>query len=145
MIYEIGKEEHPTLCAIWESAVRATHHFLSKEDFEFYKTKLPSYLEQTKLYGFKKNGVLKGFLGVSQEQIEMLFVDNRYRNFGVGGKLLLYAINELGIKKVDVNEDNLLALGFYEKFGFKVISRDSLDIEKKPYAILHLEFTAAPL
>ena len=38
MISSAEKKDYPVLIDIWESAVKATHDFLSDEDFEFYKT-----------------------------------------------------------------------------------------------------------
>lgn len=44
----------------------------------------------------------------------------------------------LEVKKVDVNEQNEQALGFYEHHGFKTIGRSELDASGKPYPILHM-------
>lgn len=123
---------------IWESAVVATHDFLSGEDFEYYKSRLPDYLGNVSLYVFCEGEVIKGFLGVSEDKIEMLFIDDRYRGKGVGKILLKYAIEELSIKKVDVNEQNAQARAFYEHFGFKKYHRAELDSERKHYPVLYL-------
>lgn len=40
--------------------------------------------------------------------------------------------------KVDVNEQNNHALGFYEHIGFKVVGRSPLDGQGEPYPILHM-------
>ncbi|MGY0625916.1 MAG: GNAT family N-acetyltransferase, partial [Paraglaciecola chathamensis] len=40
--------------------------------------------------------------------------------------------------KVDVNEQNPKALGFYQRIGFKVVGRSELDGQGKPYPLLHL-------
>jgi len=45
----------------------------------------------------------------------------------------------MDVLKVDVNEQNDQALGFYKGNGFKVISRSEMDSSGKPYPILHLE------
>ena len=42
-----------------------------------------------------------------------------------------------------MNEQNAQAVGFYEHMGYKVVSRDELDTEGKPYPILHLEWKKA--
>ncbi|ENH9207696.1 GNAT family N-acetyltransferase, partial [Vibrio vulnificus] len=44
----------------------------------------------------------------------------------------------LGVTKVDVNEQNPQAVGFYEHMGFKVVSRSPLDDMGKPFPILHM-------
>lgn len=43
----------------------------------------------------------------------------------------------------DVNEQNLLALGFYEKMGFKRTARSSLDGQGRPYPIIHMRYVGA--
>jgi putative acetyltransferase len=138
MINEALHKDYPALIEIWESAVRATHDFLSEEDLEYYKSRLPLYFQYVSLFVFKENETIKGFLGVSEDKIEMLFIDNKSRGQGVGKILLNYAINELNIRKVDVNEQNIQAMAFYEHFGFKKYERSELDSEGKNYPVLYL-------
>ncbi len=42
--------------------------------------------------------------------------------------------------KVDVNEQNPQAVGFYEHMGFEVISRSPLDSLGKPFPLLHMQY-----
>lgn len=53
-------------------------------------------------------------MGFYETTLEMLFVDNQYRGKGIGKELVTYAIQRLGINKVDVNEQNIQAVGFYQ-------------------------------
>ncbi|MDU1892162.1 MAG: GNAT family N-acetyltransferase [Dysgonomonas sp.] len=139
MIISADKKDYPVLIDVWESAVKATHDFLSDEDFEFYKQHIPIYFQHVDLYLYKNNnGEIKGFLGVSDDNIEMLFVDNSSRGSGIGTILLDFAVNELNARKVDVNEQNKQALNFYYHFGFKEVDRSEFDGEGKAYPILHL-------
>jgi Acetyltransferases len=140
MIYPASKTDYPVLINVWESAVKATHDFLSVEDFEFYKRHIPIYFEHVSLYMYKdEKGAIKGFLGVSDNSIEMLFVDNESRGTGIGKILLDYAVNKLNARHVDVNEQNTQALKFYYHFGFEEVDRSEYDGEGKEYPILHLE------
>lgn len=84
------------------------------------------------------NGSILGFVGVHDSKIEMLFILNEARGQGVGKVLLQYAIAHLGATKVDVNEQNPQAVGFYEHMGFNVVSRSPLDDMGKPFPILHM-------
>ena len=68
----------------------------------------------------------------------MLFVSPDYVNNGVGRALTKYAIAKQQATKVDVNEQNPKALGFYQRIGFKVVGRSELDGQGKPYPLLHL-------
>ena len=69
----------------------------------------------------------------------MLFVHPDYRGKQVGKKLLTYSIEKMNVRKVDVNEQNDQAVGFYKRFGFETISRSELDATGKPYPVLHME------
>lgn len=138
MIREVKKTDYPILVDIWESAVLSTHDFLKKEDFLFYREHLPTYFQYVTLYGYEQDGRLVGFIGVAENNIEMLFVHNDYRYKGVGKRLVMYAIEKLQVCKVDVNEQNIQAIGFYRHMGFSVITRSDLDAEGKAYPILHM-------
>lgn len=138
MIREVKKKDYPILVDIWESAVLSTHDFLKKEDFLYYREHLPTYFQYVILYGYEQDGRLVGFIGVAENNIEMLFVHNDYRYKGVGKRLVMYAIEKLQVCKVDVNEQNIQAIGFYRHLGFSVITRSDLDAEGKAYPILHM-------
>ncbi|HIZ33319.1 MAG TPA: GNAT family N-acetyltransferase [Candidatus Bacteroides merdigallinarum] len=138
MIRKIEVTDYPRLVEIWESAVSATHDFLKEEDFRYYKQQLPTYFQYVNLYGWEKDGRLVGFMGIAEGNLEMLFVDNDYRGIGVGKELITYAIDNLEVTKVDVNEQNVQALGFYKHIGFQVYERSELDGEGKEYPILHM-------
>ena len=135
------KAEYPELVAIWESSVRASHHFLTEADIQFFKPLvLNEYLQAVDLFCIRSdNGSISGFMGLSEDKIEMLFVDPVSFGKGIGKSLVRFAINEKGINKVDVNEQNEQAVGFYKKAGFKVIDRSELDGMGKAYPLLHMK------
>ena len=139
MIREIREDDYPRLMDIWESAVKSTHEFLLEEDFLYFKERLPIYFQYAHLFGLEKNGAIYGFIGVAEGNLEMLFVHNNYRGMGVGKELAQYAIDNLSVTKVDVNEQNLQAIGFYTHIGFHVVGRSELDGQGKAYPILHME------
>lgn len=139
MIRKINKDDYPRLIDIWESAVLHTHDFLKQEDFIYYKKNLHTYFQYVSLYGFEQGGHLVGFIGIAEHKIEMLFVHNDYRSKGIGKELATYAITKLGTSKVDVNEQNTQAIGFYQHIGFSVVTRSELDADSKAYPILHMQ------
>lgn len=140
-IDRIKKEEYPEVVDLWEASVRATHHFLKEEDIVYFKPLiLNHYLDTVELRCARNGeGQILGFAGVAEENLEMLFVHPDHRGKGVGKLLLEVALRHLGVKKVDVNEQNVQALEFYRHLGFKVVGRSELDSSGKPYPILHME------
>lgn len=70
--------------------------------------------------------------------LEMLFVAPHARGKGLGRQLVEYLVRERGIRRVDVNEQNTQAAGFYARLGFRATGRDATDSSGRPYPILHL-------
>lgn len=138
MIREIKETDYPRLIEIWENAVLNTHDFLKEEDFLYFKKQLPVYFQYVMLLGFEQEGVLVGFMGIANGNLEMLFVDNCCRGAEIGKQLVAYAVANLQVTKVDVNEQNTQAIGFYKYMGFNIVGRSELDGEGKEYPILHM-------
>jgi putative acetyltransferase len=140
-IDNIDKNEYQEVVELWEASVRATHHFLKEDDIEYFKPLiLNTYLDAVELRCIRNDKYeIVGFLGVAEQNLEMLFIHPEYRGKGIGKTLLDYAIDSLKVTKVDVNEQNEQAVGFYKHCGFQLISRSELDASGKPYPILHME------
>ena len=137
-IVRCNEKDYETLAGIWERSVMATHDFLKNDDFTEIKAALiPDYFPNVELYAVADNGVFAGFIGLSPDSIEMLFIDNDYRGQGYGSSLIEFA-KRSGATKVDVNEQNPSALNFYKAKGFRIIGRDEVDDADRPYPILHL-------
>lgn len=139
-IDNVKKNEHLKLLEIWEASVRATHDFLKEEDLQELKPLiLEQYFDAVDLRCAKNSqGEILGFCGVHDGAIEMLFISPDARGKGVGSLLATHAIKEQGVTKVDVNEQNEQAKGFYLHIGFSVIGRSAVDGQGKPYPLLHL-------
>lgn len=137
-IVRCNETDYLTLSGIWERSVRATHNFLTEESIMEIKSSLvTAYFPAVNLYAACDNGILTGFIGLSDNKIEMLFVDSNQLRHGYGSALVDFAI-QLGTTKVDVNEQNPAALSFYQAKGFRTISRNDTDEDGRPYPILHL-------
>ncbi len=137
------KEDHLVLIEIWEASVRATHDFLQEEDIVTLKPLiLEQYFDAVDLKCAKdQSGNILGFCGVHDGNIEMLFISPDSRGSGVGSLLTNNAVNNPDATKVDVNEQNKQALGFYKHVDFNVVGHSPLDGQRKPYPPLHMELS----
>lgn len=127
------------LIEVWEKSVRSSHHFLSKEDLMYYRSRImDTYFDAVELYVIRQQNIV-AFMGLSAKMVEMLFVLPSEKGKGYGSTLLKYALTEKRIRKIDVNEQNSEAYQFYLRKGFKVIGKDYTDAEGKPYPIIHLQ------
>ncbi len=126
------------LLAVWESSVRATHDFLSEQDIVMLRPDVLNALRHVPvLFIALEDEKPVAFLGMDGKNVEMLFVDASFRGFGAG-RLLMRAALRRGACRVDVNEQNPQALGFYLHMGFIVDSRSPNDAQGRSFPILHL-------
>jgi putative acetyltransferase len=73
----------------------------------------------------------------------MLFVAPEARGKGVGALLCHHAIQHEQATKVDVNEQNPQAIGFYQHLGFGIVGRSEVDGQGKPFPLLHMMLQGA--
>ncbi|MFC6161248.1 GNAT family N-acetyltransferase [Kribbella jiaozuonensis] len=140
-VSEIRPDEYDRAAELWEASVRATHHFVTEADLDVFRPLVrASFGEIAQLAGLRTDdGLLIGFIGVEDGNVEMLFLDPAYRGQGGGSLLLEHAFASFAAVAVDVNEQNPQAIGFYERHGFRVVSRSEHDTTGKPYPILHMK------
>ncbi len=139
IIEKADSNDYGQIMEVWESSVKATHDFLKQEDFEFYKKVIPTnYLPNLDVYILRSVEKTVGFVGISEKNIEMLFILGEQIGKGYGKILLEYAIDNFNANTIEVNEQNTQAIAFYKKLGFKMISRSEKDSENKGYPILKM-------
>ena len=129
------------LLDVWESSVRATHLFLSDKEIQNIKAYVPQALQGVAHLVIAQDGDGRpaAFMGVNEQMLEMLFVAPRERGEGVGKALLQYGMEQFGVSRLAVNEQNPQAKGFYEHMGFQVYRRTELDEQGNPYPLLYME------
>jgi len=124
---------------VWEKSVLATHHFLNPSDFQAIKETVKTIdFNAFEVYCLVQNREVAGILGVAEQKVEMLFLAPDYFGRKLGKKLMDFAVNELRADKVDVNEQNITAVEFYRKFGFKTYERTDKDDQGRDYPLLRM-------
>ena len=135
------------LVEMWEASVRSTHHFLAEKDIRFFKPLVrDKYIPVVELYTIRnEQNRIAAFMGLSDELIEMLFVQPEEQGKWYGKQLIEFAIHDRQIFKVDVNEQNQKATSFYLNRGFDITGRDETDPSGNPFPILHLSLNEITL
>ena len=134
------------LMDVWRSSVEATHDFLTPPEIDAiagYVTGALREIPRLVVACVDDAGAPVAFAGVAEDSLEMLFVAPEMRGRGIGGRLLRHAVEHLGVRRLDVNEQNPQARGFYEHEGFCVVGRSETDAQGGPYPILHMELGRA--
>ncbi len=142
-IIEITKRDEELindLVCVWEQSVKASHHFLASEDIAEYRPFVIDGLKSVEVLScVQVDDRIIGFAGVNKGHLEMLFLHPDYFGDGIGEVYMRKLIEDYQISSLDVNEQNERAKSFYEKFGFKTVSRKDVDDFGKPYPILTMK------
>ncbi|MDH7784465.1 putative acetyltransferase [Ochrobactrum sp. 19YEA23] len=132
----------PALTKIWRASVLATHDFLSREDFnELEKLVGEQYLPNVEVDVIENDGKPVGFMGMTENNIDSLFISPDQRGKGIGKYMIAHA-KQRGALTVDVNEQNTQGVGFYRHMGFVETGRSETDDQGRPYPLLHLRLEA---
>lgn len=143
-IRERQAADHPHLLELWERSVRATHDFLSEADIAELRPQVRDiYFDAVEIWIYEDAAGLAGFIGLSDAQVEMLFLEPERRGQGIGTRLLDHARGLRGALTVDVNEHNPQAHGFYRRYGFVDVGRSPLDGQGRPFPLIHMALPRA--
>ncbi|MGJ0623856.1 GNAT family N-acetyltransferase [Xenorhabdus bovienii] len=140
-IKQANETDFAILIQIWEASVRATHDFLPETIIEELRPLiLNDYLPNLIIYkAVNDQHIIEGFVAVDQQRVEMLFISAQARGKGIGKMLLAFAMTELQINELDVNEQNEQGVGFYKHMGFQVFARSEVDGQGNPFPLLHMK------
>ncbi len=125
---------------VWHDAVRATHDFLRDGDFAeisvlVRRDYLPNYAFTVAV---DANDRVVGFMGMTDHHIDSLFIDPTCHAKGLGRAFIAEAASRANVLEVEVNAQNLRALGFYEALGFAAYASSPVDDGGRPYPILKM-------
>ena len=141
------KADVPRALEIWRAAVDVTHGFLTPEDrVEIDRMVADEFLPNVDLWlvdDAQRRAV--GFLVMDGEMIDALFVDPTVHGQGLGTALLAHALTLAPGALVEASEQATNALPFYEARGFERIGRSETDPQGRPYPLILLRHTGAPL
>ena len=126
MIRELRKVDINKVAEIWLDTNIKTHYFISaqywKSNFELVK----ELLLQATVYVYEDKQEIQGFIGLSNEYIEGIFVSAEMQSQGIGKILLNYVKGKRNKLILNVYQKNTRAISFYQREGF-VIQYSGLD------------------
>ena len=104
-----------------------------KSNFEVVK----EMLSQAEIYVYENNAEVQGFIGLSDEYIEGIFVSDEMQSCGIGKLLLDYIKDKKVSLRLNVYQKNARAISFYQREGF-IIQCEGLDeaTGEKEYTML---------
>ena len=120
MIRELRKVDINKVAEIWLDTNIKTHYFISaqywKSNFELVK----ELLLQSTVYVYEDKQEIQGFIGLSNEYIEGIFVSAEMQSQGIGKILLNYVKGKRNKLILNVYQKNTRAISFYQREGFEI-------------------------
>ncbi len=81
------------------------------------------------------DGVVRGVVQVKGDEVEKLYVDPCFTGRGIGGQLIEYAKEKLGVTWLWALEKNTDAIRFYERHGFVLTDEKVFEEGTKEYLV----------
>lgn len=78
------------------------------------------------------DGVVKGIIRISGDEIEKLFVEPQFQNQGIGAKLFDFAVSNMNASWLWVLEYNTRGIAFYQKHGFELTGEKTIEDDWVP-------------
>lgn len=109
---------------IWLDTNISVHKYIPQEYWTSNAKYVKEAIQEAEVYLYEDNKEIKGFIGINKGHIEGIFVEEKYRNQGIGKELIAYCKNKYNKLTLEVYKKNTKAINFYEREQFKPIKED---------------------
>ena len=139
MIRKLRKTDINRVADIWLKTNLKAHSFISEQywisNYEFVKEMLP----QAEVYVYEDDKMIQGFIGVSDEYIEGIFVSDEMQSCGIGKMLLDYIKDKKDKLQLKVYQKNVRAMSFYQREGFTIQSEEMDEFTREKEYVMNWE------
>ena len=120
MIRELRKADINKVADIWLDTNIKAHNFIPAEYWRSNFKSVKEALSQAEVYVYEHDTEIQGFIGVSDEYVEGIFVSGEMLSHGIGKILLNYAKDKRNKLFLNVYQKNVWAISFYQREGFEI-------------------------
>ncbi len=124
MIRKFNGKDIEEVMQIWKLENINAHNFISKDYWENNYNYVKQILPSAEIYVYICNEKIVGFIGVSNNYIEGIFVDTDNQHKGIGRALLDKIKENKNSLTLSVYKKNTNAINFYKKNKFVIIEEN---------------------
>ena len=139
MIRELQKADIDRVAGIWLDANLKAHDFISAQYWENNFELLKEMLPQAEAYVYEKDRRIQGFIGLTGEYIEGIFVSDEMQSHGIGKILLDYLKDKKVRLQLNVYQKNVRAMSFYQREGFTIQSEEMDEFTREKEYVMNWE------
>ncbi|MDR2283650.1 MAG: N-acetyltransferase [Sphingobacterium sp.] len=122
MIRLAEEKDYDRMVDIWLDASIKAHHFIPEGYWKDGASEMKEiYLPQSQSWVYEdENGLVQGFVSLSENHISALFVATNQQGNGLGSRLLRFVKTKSRQLTLNVYAENTSAVDFYRHHGFQV-------------------------
>lgn len=124
MIRELHKADIDKVADIWLDTNIKAHSFIPAEYWESNSELVKEMMLQAEVYVYDVDHEIQGFIGMTDEYINGIFVCGEMQSQGIGKFLLDYAKSKKKKLLLNVYQKNARAISFYQREGFDIQCSD---------------------
>lgn len=124
MIRELHKADIDKVADIWLDTNIKAHSFIPAEYWESNSELVKEMMLQAEVYVYDVDHEIQGFIGMTDEYINGIFVCGEMQSQGIGKSLLDYAKSKKKKLLLNVYQKNARAISFYQREGFDIQCSD---------------------
>ena len=109
---------------IWLKTNLKAHDFIPEQYWTSNYELVKEMMSQAEVYVYEDNKMIQGFVGLSNEYIEGIFVSDEMQSRGIGKILLDYIKDKKDRLQLKVYQKNVRAMSFYQREGFTIQSEE---------------------
>lgn len=128
MIRKFRNEDLEQIMQLWLQSNVQAHDFIEKKYWKSHYGEVRKMMPEAEIYVFDSEGGILGFIGIQEDYIAGIFVEENNRGRGIGKHLLQCAKQNHTSLCLHVYVKNERAVRFYENEGF-IIGREQHEEE----------------
>ena len=139
MIRKLLNGDIDRIADIWLNTNLKAHYFISNQYWKSNYELVKKMMSQSEVYVYEDDKMIQGFIGVSDEYIEGIFVSDEMQSCGIGKMLLDYIKDKKDKLQLKVYQKNVRAMSFYQREGFTIQSEEMDEFTREKEYVMNWE------
>ena len=124
MIRKMQNIDIDRVADIWLKTNLKAHYFIPEQYWTSNYELVKEMMSQAEVYVYEDDKMIQGFVGLSNEYMEGIFVSDEMQSRGIGKILLDYIKDKKDRLQLKVYQKNVRAMSFYQREGFTIQSEE---------------------
>lgn len=139
MIRKMQNIDIDRVADIWLKTNLKAHYFIPEQYWTSNYESVKEMMSQAEVYVYEDDKMIQGFIGVSDEYIEGIFVSDEMQSCGIGKMLLDYIKDKKDKLQLKVYQKNVRAMSFYQREGFTIQSEEMDEFTREKEYVMNWE------